>query len=171
MIALMTKNTRLPTVAEVRQLPELAKRVVPPEWEDYNGHVNVCHYMSLYEDAGWPMFAQLGIDAEYFSERRLGIFDFSHFIRYLNEIHVGDEVSLYCRFLTHNAKRLTGMTFVVNNSRDNLASTLEFLSSGADLQARRTAEFPPDVLARLEATVRESDQLPWDAPLCGAISV
>ena len=159
-----------PSAAQVRQLSPLGQHTVPEDWQDYNGHVNVRHYMTLYEIAGWPMFSLLGIDEDYFSERRLGIFDLEHHIYYLNELHVGDRVSLYGRFIARSAKRLHGMMFVVNDSRDLLSSSLEYVSSGANLEKRRTEAFPEDIGARIDELIGESDQLSWRAPICGAIS-
>lgn len=159
-----------PTPAQVRELSALVEHVIPAEWEDHNGHVNVRHYMSLYDIAGWPLFNTIGIDASYFTERRLGMFDLEHHIRFLNEIRVGETVSLYGRLVARTPKRLHGFMFVLNDTRDSLASTLEFVSTGADLEKRRTEVFPNDIAEKIDRLVAESNALSWTPPACGAIS-
>lgn len=161
---------RQPSVSEVRQLPALMTHRIPKEWEDYNGHVNIQYYMSLFEHGGWPMVNELGIDEAYFRERKLGLFDLEHHLWYLNELHVGEDVTIHARLVGRSVKRFHGLMFVVNQSRDVLACTLEYVTSGADLAARRTAELPPDIVARLDTLIEEHAGLDWPAPLCGVMS-
>ncbi|MFQ5614793.1 MAG: hypothetical protein ACE5H9_21945 [Anaerolineae bacterium] len=50
-----------------------------------------------------------------------------------------------------------------------MAATMEELVSHADLVARRTSPFPPQIRARLRAQMDEQSRLDWDAPVCGII--
>lgn len=165
-----TTRAEQPSVAQLRQLPNLMQQTVPPEWEDFNGHVNIQFYMTLYEKGGWPMVTKLGMDEAYFRDRRRGLFDLEHHIVYVSELHVGDRVSMYARLVDRTDKRFHGFMFIVNDSRDQLASTLEFVTSGADLEKRRTAPFPDDVAARLDVMIEEHRGLSWPPPLCGVMS-
>ena len=159
-----------PTVEQVRLLPTLMSETIPPDWEDYNGHVNIQFYMTLFERGGWPMVNQLGMDEAYFRDRRHGLFDLEHHISYLRELHVGEQVSLYSRFVDRTAKRFHGLMFIVNDTRDRLACTIEFVSSGADLEKRATAPFPDDVSKLLDEVIARHSQLTWPPPLCGVMS-
>jgi acyl-CoA thioester hydrolase len=159
-----------PTVAQVDELDALIEIAVPPDWEDINGHVNVRHYLDLYNEAGGPMLQRLGVDETYFRSARRGFFDLEHHLWYLAEMHVGDRVTVHVRYLARSAKRFHGTMFVVNRTRDSVASVLEFLASGADLRTRRTAEFPAAVRARLDALLEEHGRLSWRAPVCGSIA-
>lgn len=159
-----------PTPDEVRQLQRLMQVTVPPDWEDENGHVNVQFYMKLYDKGGRPLMDILGMDDSYFSERRHGVFDLEHHISYFSEIHVGESVSVHARLLDRTAKRFHGIVFIVNDSRDQLACTLEFVASGADLEARRTAPYPDDIAAALDRVIAEHRKISWHAPVCGVMS-
>jgi acyl-CoA thioester hydrolase len=159
-----------PTPEQVRELPRLAQLTIPSNWEDENGHVNVQYYMTLYDQGGRPLMEALGIDDRYFNERRLGIFDLEHHISYFGEIHVGETVSVYARLLDRNAKRFHGIVFVINDTRDRLASALEFIASGADLEARRTVAYPDDVAAAMDRQIEEHRRLSWAPPVCGVMS-
>lgn len=160
----------MPTPGNIADLPPLLIMTIPPEWQDMNGHVNVQHYIALYDRAGWPLLTQLGIDPGHFRDRRLGFFDLEHHVWYLAEMHVGDEVSAHVRFLASSNKRMHGLMFLVNVTRRQLASVLEFVTTGADLASRRTAALPDAVKARLDALIAAHNSLDWEAPRCGSMS-
>jgi acyl-CoA thioester hydrolase len=160
----------MPTVAQVDELPSLMERRVPAEWQDLNGHVNVRHYLELYDAASWPMLAAFGLDESIFLQRRQGLFDLEHHLWYLAEILVGDVVTVHSRFVARSTKRMHGVMFLVNRTRGSLASVFEYVSTGADLDARRTAPLPSDFSAELDRMLAEHSRLAWRAPVCGAMS-
>jgi len=160
-----------PAFESILELPDLLSKQVPAEWEDHNGHVNFSYYTALIELAGWPLLHRLGLDEAYFLERRKGLFDLEHHLYYLAEIHVGDTVSVHSRLLERNEKRLHGMMFVVNRSRRQLSCTQEYITSGADLDNRRSAPFPADIATRLDKAIQQQASLNWRAPVCGLMSV
>lgn len=159
----------VPTIEQIDALEPLVARVVPAEWEDLNGHVNVRHYLDLYNEAGDPMLAQLGVSESYFRTERRGFFDLEHHIWYLAEMHVGERVSVHTRYIGRSAKRFHGVMFVVNRSRSNVASVLEYVASGADLATRRAAPFPPRIVERLDAIIARHAALAWPVPVCGSM--
>lgn len=160
----------MPTADQVRELPTLIEMTIPPEWQDLNGHVNVRHYLDIYDQSGWPLMAWLGIDESRFKVDRTGFFDLEHHIWYLAEMHVGDVVTAHTRFVGVSAKRFHGVMFVVNRTRGSLASALEFVTTGADLETRRSARLPDDVAERVGGLVEEHSRLGWPAPRCGSIA-
>lgn len=160
-----------PSIEQVSQLPRLLQTVIPPEYEDLNGHMNVQHYMGLYDKAGYRFVAMLGLDDTYFTQQRKGIFDLEHHLHYLAEVHIGDTVTIYSRLLARSTKRMHGMWFMVNDTRQQLANTFEFVSTHADLEARRTAPFTNALAARLDAMLTEHATLDWAAPVCGVMGV
>ena len=160
----------MPSVAQVNELPVLMERVVPPEWQDLNGHVNVRHYLELYDAASWPKLEELGLDERSFLERRQGIFDLEHHVWYLDELHVGEVVSVHWRFLRRTPKRFHGVMFIVNRTRGRLASVFEYLSTGADLDARRSAALPEGFAAQLDRLIAEDSRIAWPAPVCGVMA-
>jgi len=63
------------------------------------------------------------------------------------------------------------MHFLVNETLNQLAATLESLGTHADMKLRRSAEMPPDVAALMDATLEKHSRLEWEAPVCGVIRV
>lgn len=160
----------MPTVAQVLELPSLMERTVPAEWQDLNGHVNVRHYLELFDAASWPMLAAFGLDERVFLERRQGLFDLEHHLWYLSELHVGDAVSVHSRFVARSAKRFHGVMFAVDRTHGRLASVFEYVSSGADLDTRRTAPLAAEFAVELDRQIEANSRLAWPAPLCGVIA-
>jgi acyl-CoA thioesterase FadM len=166
----MQKRYAHPEVDAIRELPLLLTQVIPAKWQDQNGHVNVSFYMDIYNASGWPLLDLIGVDQSYFSERKLGLVDLDNHIRYISELHVGDRVSIYGQFFSCDAKRVHGAIFVVNDGKDLLASTIEFLSISIDLEKRRSTEIPEDIAERLKKRIREQRQLDWAASPCMSLA-
>lgn len=161
----------MPTVAQVRELPELARVRVPSEWEDMNGHVNVQHHLGLYNLSGDALLDLLGISQDWVRAHRAGIVDLEHHIWFQHELHVGDEAAVHLRFTARTQKLTHGVAFIVDVSDDVIASAIEFLSIPMDLDARRAMPWPEVVGRRLDALVAEHEALAWPVPRCGSISV
>jgi hypothetical protein len=59
--------------------------------------------------------------------------------------------------------------FIVNRTRGRLASVFEYVSSGADLDARRTAPLPPEFATQLDRLIAAHARLAWASPTCGVM--
>lgn len=153
----------------ITALPVIYRATIPPEYEDENGHMNMRWYLHVYDDAGYPLAARLGLTPEFHARHSTGGYDLEHHIHYLNEIMVSDEVAVTVRLLDRSAKRLHYMMFLVNETRGTLASIFECVNSFADLTVRRTAPYPDEIAAAIDALLAEHQALPWDAPVCGVM--
>ena len=169
-IPIVPERPSLPGVNAIRELPALESQIISARWKDQNDHINVGYYMALYNDSGWPMLKLIGVDQRYFTERKMGLVDLDNHLRYSSELHVGERVTAYGRFLAHDTKRVQGMVFVVNDDKDVLACTIEFLSINIDLQKRRSTEFPQDIAARLAAITSEHRRLDWCIETCTSLA-
>jgi acyl-CoA thioester hydrolase len=154
---------------QVTALQLLLREQIPPEYQDENGHMNVRWYMKVFDDAGYPFVASLGITPDYHAEHGTGGFDLEHHLHYLNEIHIGDTIAVYGRLLARSDKRIHYMMFLVNETKGKLAGTFECVNSFADLRARRTAPYPPAIADRIDARLAEDTALAWAAPVCGVM--
>lgn len=160
----------MPSVGQALELPPCLEYVVPPDWEDLNGHVNFQYYLRLYYLGGEAMYASLGIGRRYPEEKRRGFFELEHHIWYLDEMHVGDTVSVHVRYYDRSAKRFHGAAFMVNRTRGTLACVFEFVTSGADLDSRRTADFDPAFAALFDERLVRHRALSWGEPRSGVIA-
>lgn len=160
----------IPSFEEIRQLPADFSMEVPPDWEDRNGHVNVQYYQTLYGLGGWQILENIGIDEKYLAQYNGGIFDLEHHTRYLAEIHVGETVSLHNRMFGKNDQLFHGIFYILNETNQALSCSIEYLSAYIDLNVRRVAPFPQDMVTKLDKLLSEHSAMNWQSPVCGAIS-
>jgi acyl-CoA thioester hydrolase len=158
-----------PTVDEVRQLPVQLSMRVPAAWQDRNGHVNVQYYQALYELGGYQILDDIGFGEDRLCASGYGMFDLEHHINYRSEIFVNNHVRCFNRIIAVTPKRFQGIYFIVNDTQESLACTIEYITAGVDLATRRTAPFAPELLAGLEGLCDRGQSLRWVAPVCGVM--
>jgi len=154
----------------LRQLPCTAQLTVDDDHLDIMGHMNTQHYCSLYAQASRAITRLTGVTEDYVDEQRKGAFMLKNFTQFIAEARAGDQLAVYTRLIARSEKRYQYMHFLVNETHDRLAATMEVLSTHADLDARRSAPFPPEIADGLDALIAEHDQIDWtDAPLSGVL--
>lgn len=158
----------LPTFEQVLELPAQTQRVVPTDYIDLNGHMNIGHYLMLGAEGVWRRCTDLAMDDTYIPERGLSNFTAEHHIRYFAEVLEGEEVSTHVRLLARSEKVLHGMALIVNRSRQQLACTVEVTLVHMDMATRRSTPFPDDIAPLVDAAIK-ADDLDWPAPVCGSM--
>lgn len=160
----------LPRLEQVRELPVQLECVIPAEWEDRNGHVNVQFYLTLFEMGGWKILEDAGFDDAWLQRKEYSFFDLEHHLLYLAEIAVGDRVTAYNRVIGKSDKRFHGLYLIVNETRGRLACVLEYISSGVDMRQRRAAPMPKDLSEGLNRLYAAHRELSWSPPSCGIMA-
>jgi acyl-CoA thioester hydrolase len=153
----------------ITALTPVYRVTIPREYEDENGHMNIRWYLAIFNDAGYPFAASLGLTPVFHQQHRTDGYDLEHHIHYLREVLVGDRVTVYVRLVGRSAKRIHYMMFMVNETRGTLASIFECVNSFADLTVRRTAPYPESISQRIDALLTEHTALDWDPPVCGVM--
>ena len=162
---------RDPGPEDLEDLPVLLEREIPPEYADANGHVNVRHYLALHDDAGWPFFERLGIDATHLEQQRTSFFDAEHHLRYVGEVLVGNRVRVHGRAIDRADKAFHGQWYLFDATENRLANVFEFVTIHVSLDTRRAASIPPHIAKRIDEHLEHDRRLPWPAPLSGAIGL
>ena len=143
---------------------------VRPEWIDYNGHMNVAHYVAVFDRATEAFHASIGVDDAY---RRGGASTFAveQHIVYARELNSGARLRVTVRLAGHDDKRL--LLFLEMHSADEhtLAATCELLCLHVDFAARKASPFPPVLKARLAETLAAHRAVPLTYKLSRAIAV
>jgi len=154
---------------KITALPFLYRLTIPPEYEDENGHMNTRWYLAVYDDAGYPLVASLGLTPEFHQTHGTGGYDLEHHIHYLKEVHIGDTVAVYARLVGRSAKRIHYLMFLVNETRGTLASIFECVNSFTDLTIRRTAPYPDEISQKIDALLVQHSTLDWEPPVSGVM--
>ncbi len=157
------------TLSEIRQLDRVYELTIPSSFLDENQHVNVQYYVHLVERGLGEIFRRVGLGKRYAAADEIGNFALEQHIRYLAEILVDDRVSVHIRLVELSPKRAYFMGFLVNDSREQLAATVEVVMMNVDIANRRGAPFPPAAKQQLDALLAKHQMLPWLAPLCGVM--
>ena len=153
----------------LQALPKTTGHTIPDSYMDEMGHMNIQYYVHIFNRAAWGLFDWLNMGLEAFQKIDGGMFALEQHIRYVAEVHVGEQVIVHSRLLGVSAKRLHFMQFMLNDSTGKLAATFEVLASYADLSARRTAPFPEQFIGNLQQKLALHQALDWDARVCGVL--
>lgn len=161
----------LPTYDHVLQLPRSVRMIVPAEFADHNGHMNVRHYLALQDDAGFSYFTGFGFGDAYIAREHRGFFDLEQHLCYYAEVLVGQTVAIHTRVLGRSAKAVHVMSFMVNETTERVANTFEVTMAHVDLEARRTVPFEGATASALDRQIAADATVTWAAPVCGAMGV
>ena len=124
---------------------------IEPQWIDYNGHLNMAYYNVMFDRAIDELWLKLGIGPGYMKERHGSTFTAECHVRYLREIHLGDPVQVSILLVGADEKRLHTFEELRHATEGWLSATSENMTIHIDMTARKTAPFPPDIRARIEA--------------------
>ena len=127
---------------------------IEPQWIDYNGHLNMAYYNVMFDRAVDQMWLTLGIGPTYMKERNGSTFTAECHVRYLREIHLGDPVQISVYLLDSDEMRLHTFEELRHATEGWLSATSENMTLHIDMEARKTAPFPPDIRARLAAVAK-----------------
>ncbi|MEQ9361593.1 MAG: thioesterase family protein [Rhodospirillales bacterium] len=152
--------TRAPTGDAPEAIPILHRETVQPDWIDYNGHMNLAYYVLVFDHATDALQDTVGLDAAYRAKTGGSIFVVEAHLTYDNEVTLGEEMRVRTRVLGVDGKRLHLFHERFAGDDDRLAATNELMILHVDLASRRTAPFPPPVLAHLERLKAAHGTLP-----------
>lgn len=132
-------------------------RQVPQTWVDYNGHMNEAHYLTAFSGACDQMLLWAGMDAACVAEGH-SIFTVETHIRHLDEVQIGDRITVDIRVLQGGGKKLHVWQELRVGER--LCATGEQLLLHVDLATRRSALPRSDVAEWLARAARAHGALP-----------
>jgi acyl-CoA thioesterase FadM len=155
-------------MVDLSTLPIMHRTIVPEDYIDAMGHMNVMWYTHLFGKATVALFQQVGMDRAYFQSGR-GAFALKQLFSYLVEVRFGEEITIRSRVLGRSAKRLHVMHFMSKGTPEVLTTTNEFLSTHVDLESRRSSPFPGLVAAAIDRLAAEHAGLGWEPPVCGVM--
>ncbi len=124
------------------------ERRVPPEWADYNNHMNEAHYLTCFCDASDTLMRLIGVDADYLANGG-SYFTVETHIRHLAEARVGEPIHALTRVIDGSGKRLHLFHELFDGNGQCLA-TGEHLLLHVSLETRRVSEPGPPVRRRLD---------------------
>ena len=70
------------------------------------GHMNVQHYVGMFDHATWVLLAEVGLTAEWFREQNRGMAALEQHIEYKRELRAGDVIEIRTGVLELGAKTI-----------------------------------------------------------------
>ena len=131
-----------------------------PHMLDYNGHLNIAYYGILFEEAARCVFSRLDVSKAYRERTDCALFAVETHGVFHREVLEGEAVSLYCRLLDFDGRKLQCMFFMIKSSDHTLAATQEILFLHVSLRERRVVAFPEPQATRLSMLLRAHRQKP-----------
>ena len=132
---------------------------IEKDWIDYNGHLNMAYYNVLFDRCSDDAFEAMGLGPNYARDRRLTIYTAEAHICYVQELHLGDRVTISFQLLDHDEKRLRAYQ-EIRHIDGWLAATSETLSLHVDMAGPKVAAFPADIMQKVEAMRGAHAELP-----------
>ena len=136
---------------------ETYRGVIYPWQCDQMGHLNVQHYVGLYDQAACHLFAAMGHTPSYMAETNMGYADVRNVIEYRAELRAGALVRMESRFLGIGTKSVRHEHRLVNADNGNLAATFEAVSVHFDMGARKATPFPPEMRRKIEELIAAAE--------------
>ncbi|WP_035484620.1 thioesterase family protein [Geminicoccus roseus] len=143
------------------QLEPIHRAVILPEWLDYNGHLNEAYYVLVFSHATDRLIDLIGMDDTWRRAHDMTVYTLESHIRYLEEVGVGVEVTVGCRPIELDAKRLRLFHTMQRADNQRVLATAEMLLVNIDSLGPRSAPWDSAVRARLDALQEIYAGRPW----------
>ena len=144
---------------------------ISDELIDVMGHMNVMSYIQIFDIATKRFFSTFGITEEYVRNTNMGSFALEQHIRFLHEVRLGQQITVYTRVLARSDKAIHFIHFMMRDHDNTLAATSELVGAYANLTDRRTAPFPPQIAEKIDQYLVSHNKLDWDPLVCGVMGV
>ena len=137
------------------------RETVKSEWVDYNGHLNEAYYLLIFSHSSDHLMDHIGMHASFREASGYTLYTLETHLRYLQEIHVGEPVSVNIRLVDYDSKRVHLFQEMIHESSGDLLATAEILMLCVKQDdGPGAATFPPDMSKRLEALHSEQQRTP-----------
>jgi len=122
---------------------------VRPEWIDPNGHMNIAHYVVVFDKASDVVFEHVGFDWSQMLAQDRSAFMLGMNLDYRREVFEGDALRITTQLLDWDHKRMHLFHQMYRGEGPEVAATSEVLLSFVCMKERRSASWPEAIQARL----------------------
>ncbi|MFT5895644.1 MAG: carnitine 3-dehydrogenase [bacterium] len=134
------------------------ERRVPPDWTDYNNHMNEARYLQCFGDASDALMRMIGCDAEYIASGG-SYFTAETHIRHIDEVGVNQPVYTETQVLAGRGKKLH-VFHTLYHGDGRLLATGEHLLIHVSLATRSASEPSAGILEKLTEIAQLHASLP-----------
>lgn len=121
-----------------------------PNWQDYNGHLNMAYYNVLFDRGVDQLWEQLGFGADYRETTGHTTFSAEFHVCYLRELHMDARVRTSFQLLDYNDRSFHFYQELIHED-GWVSATGEGLGLHVDITGPKVAPMPDDIQARIKA--------------------
>ena len=133
-------------------------RQVPPDWTDYNNHMNEARYAQVFSDATDALMRLVGADSDYVAGG-LSYFTAEGHIRFLDEVKALEPVTVETQVLGGAGKKMH-LFHSFYHADGRLLATGEYMLIHVNLSTRAACDPAPEVAAKLATIAAAHAALP-----------
>ena len=153
-----------PTLEQIEQIRPTLDGAVTDDLVDANGHMSLPHYVTAAVRAVWARKRTLGLDEAL--EQGMTFFVAEQHARYLGELVRDDRFTARPQFLNRSSRAVHTMTYIVDETRQRLACTIESVSVFVSKETRRSVDMTRALADGLDAALRDDAALPRTSSSC-----
>lgn len=131
------------------------------EWLDYNGHMSEAYYVLVFGYATDGLMDAVGIDAAYRKATAASLYTVESHIHYRDEVAGGTPLKITTQLLEADAKRLRYFQCLWAEGKERPVATTEILGLYVAGKPPKTATFPADIQAKVDALKQEHASIAW----------
>ena len=155
------------SLEQIRVLPRTAEQTVPQERLDEPGDFEFTWHMNLFNQAMVRLFQITGLTVDHMNENQSGSFALENHMRHYLPVRGGDRIAVHTQFLDRSEKRMHIMHYLINESRERFACTVEVVTAHVDMRTRKMSAYPQTISDRVDALISDHQALGLTAPVCG----
>ncbi len=159
-----------PTYQQLVDLPAYVQQPVPIAFEDANGHLNVRHYTGIASEGLDESLVGVGVP-QMWPAMGHAVFSAEHHLTYLAEVRTGDRISARVRLLGRSERAAHALVHLLDETHQRLSFVMEEIFLHVDLETRRTAPWPAEVAAAMDAKIAADAALPWEPDVSGSLAL
>jgi acyl-CoA thioester hydrolase len=134
-------------------------------WQcDHMGHMNVMWYTGKFDEASWQLLSTVGLTRAYFERAGAVMAAVEQRIEYKRELHAGDVVSIWSRFLEVRDKSVHLSHEMTNDETREVAAITAIVGVHVDTTVRKARSLPPDVRERAALIIHGNDTVGHHEP-------
>lgn len=140
---------------------EINRGTVLPEWIDINGHMNVAYYVLAFDFAVDALWTDFGLTNEHITSNNSSTFAVESHVLYRRELLQDDPFIVTTQILGFDHKRIHQFQRMYHATEGFLAATAEWMNLHVDMNTRRVAPWPADILHAIERVAHTQGEWPW----------
>ena len=126
-----------------------------------NEHMNVAYYVLAFDQGVDTLWNRFGLNGDYIRRRSGSTFAVESHITWQRELSEADPYVVTSQVLAYDEKRIHQFMRMYHADEHYLAATAEWMNLHVDLEVRRVAPWPDEILERIASFVEEQGEQPW----------